>query len=246
MPQSSPADLLSPRQVEDLIVLASRCRISENMARGVGHLLSNVIQAMTVNAELGEETVEIGRNELEWMAGRVSIGHRILRRIGHPGEDLEDPVVISDVLTEVVEWERFQGGLAAADLDVHLEPGLPPAGIPGSELLHVLMELVTNAKQAAARESQARLWLAVEPGRPGMIRITVGDQGSGFDGPEPARYLDPFETTLGDQGRLGLGLAAVRILVTRRGGTIHLANGPSGALVSLEIPVWVPAPARRS
>ncbi|MDQ3699182.1 MAG: HAMP domain-containing histidine kinase [Gemmatimonadota bacterium] len=78
------------------------------------------------------------------------------------------------------------------------------------------------------------------------VSITVSDQGHGVPAHERERVFEPFTRLTGD-GRpkvpgAGIGLAVVRDLVQRLGGTVHIGDGPGGgAALIVALPATIRA-----
>ena len=74
-----------------------------------------------------------------------------------------------------------------------------------------------------------------------MIRISITDNGPGIPDSELDRVFEPFyrleKSRSRETGGTGLGLSIARTIIQAHGGTIKLANRPTGGLdVTLEIP----------
>jgi len=88
------------------------------------------------------------------------------------------------------------------------------------EIRQVLLNLVRNACEATGRGSQVIIRIE---GSADEVRVTVEDQGSGI-APEMLENLFQFgRSTKGERGN-GMGLWAVKKLVTRRGGTVTVES----------------------
>ncbi|MEU1755824.1 ATP-binding protein [Micromonospora matsumotoense] len=110
-------------------------------------------------------------------------------------------------------------------------------GVP-DELRRVLGNLVDNA----VRHARSRVVLAVEPAVDGAYHlVTVTDDGPGIPVADRDRVFRRFtrldEGRARDAGGAGLGLAIVRELVRRGGGTVDLADAAPGLLVRLRLPI---------
>ena len=130
---------------------------------------------------------------------------------------------------------------------ITVEDGLPDVAIAPSALTQILMNLVTNARDAMPGGGRVGIAARLEPGGlpagPGeppasCVAISVSDTGSGMDEATAARVFEPFFSTKGAPGRVGsgsgLGLASVAMLVRRASGTIRLSTSP-GAGTTFEV-----------
>lgn len=73
----------------------------------------------------------------------------------------------------------------------------------------------------------------------GNVNIEILNSGSGFTPEALQRGFERFYTTPAQERRRsgsGLGLAIARSLVEAHGGSIHLSNTPTGALVRVTLP----------
>ena len=114
------------------------------------------------------------------------------------------------------------------DLDELLEPIAADA-----ELLHrALSNLVLNAMEAMPEGGTLTLGTQRD-GR--LVRIDVGDTGSGLTPEECERLFTPYYT--GKQHGTGLGLAIVQSVVSDHGGTIGVRSEPGrGTAFAIELP----------
>ncbi|MFF8839935.1 ATP-binding protein [Streptomyces sp. NPDC015130] len=120
---------------------------------------------------------------------------------------------------------------AERGVSLRLSPGslLPDRLVDPRELVTVVGNLVDNALDAVAGTPGARIEVAFRTeGRTVVLRVT--DSGPGV--PEERRELIFTEGWSTKEppshGRRGLGLAFVRRLAERRGGTARVAGGPDG------------------
>ena len=84
-----------------------------------------------------------------------------------------------------------------------------------------------------------RITIEVQSGH-GLVEVTVGDDGEGFDPAEAERIFQrSYRADHGDARRFGLGLALVREVVSAHGGTVTAQGSPGhGACFVLRLPAW--------
>lgn len=107
-------------------------------------------------------------------------------------------------------------------------------------LVQIFGNLLNNAAKFTA--AGGRIQVHVEQA-PGGVGVTVRDNGRGIEEAQLTRIFEPFVQAEGEadrrRGGLGLGLAIVRDLVTRHGGTIsaHSSGRGNGSAFRVELPV---------
>jgi CheY-like chemotaxis protein len=132
-------------------------------------------------------------------------------------------------------------------LSVGNAEGVTVEGDP-DRLVQIFGNLLTNAAKFTPAGGSIRVEVALEPGR---VRVTVRDNGRGIERAELGRIFEPFVQAQRESnvlpGGLGLGLALVKSLVDRHGGTITAESDGRGrgAAFSVELPVVHSVEARR-
>ncbi|MDP2000265.1 MAG: HAMP domain-containing sensor histidine kinase [Rhodoferax sp.] len=166
---------------------------------------------------------EIERNiaELDQLIEEILLASRLDAREADMGT--VEPV---DLIGLVAEECAHCG----AELDVQLEsaPDTPDLQVQGvAKLLHrVVRNLLENARRHAAGE--ITVTLGKEQGR-AVIRVC--DRGPGVPAGLRERIFEPFYRLPGAterDGGVGLGLALVKSIAIRHGGTAHCENRPDG------------------
>ncbi len=124
------------------------------------------------------------------------------------------------------------------DVEVHIAPGLRAVGDP-SLVRNLLENLLGNAWKFSRDRRPARIEVGREPGGAFFVR----DNGAGF----PVEYADklfrPFQRlhSQEDFAGEGVGLASVRRIVERHGGTIRADSaGGEGATFAFTLPETAP------
>ncbi|PNS08068.1 CHASE domain-containing protein [Solilutibacter silvestris] len=137
-----------------------------------------------------------------------------ISRIGR-GELQRHPIDLSALAQDVVEE------LAATDpqrnFEVEIEPGLEVVGDPS--LVRTLMQnLIGNAWKFTQGRDPARIHFGRDQGS-----YFVEDNGVGFEPAYAGKLFQPFQRLHGESefAGHGIGLATVRRIVERHGGTIH-------------------------
>jgi signal transduction histidine kinase len=104
-----------------------------------------------------------------------------------------------------------------------------------SQLLHVFLQIISNAIDALEEAGGGGLKISLRPSDR-RLRIEFADSGSGIS--EPERVFEPFYTTKPVGKGTGLGLSTCYGILQQHGGEIFCGNRTnSGALFTVVIPV---------
>jgi PAS domain S-box-containing protein len=119
-----------------------------------------------------------------------------------------------------------------AELELSLDPGLPPVSLNETAMGEVLFNLLQNSVEAGAKH----IALHTRAGQ-ASTRLVVEDDGQGIAPEDMSHVFDPFFTTRPGRGGTGLGLSIGHGIVADHGGTIELESEPGhGTIVTIELP----------
>ena len=140
------------------------------------------------------------------------------------------PVDLPALLAESARGVRAAAEASGVKLEVR---PARPARFEGDPVLlrQVLVNLLTNAVQAASTGDTRRVTLSGEASASG-VSLRVRDSGPRLREEQRARLFEPFHTTRGAAG-LGLGLVISRSIVRAHGGSLRAVAPPAGDGLSL-------------
>ncbi|MEN4918396.1 ATP-binding protein [Achromobacter spanius] len=240
------------RQAQDALLLAqtelahaARVATLGELTASIAHEVNQPLMAVVTSGDAGMRWLRREQPDLHEvglaMERIVSEGRRaseIVKRIRAflskaPVQQAElDVATVVDEATRLVAHELTRERVA---LQVDIEPGLPSVTGDRIQLQQVLVNLMINASQAMAGQSQPRR-LSVSAARHdgGMVAVTVSDTGPGIAPADLERLFDPFFTTK-PQG-MGMGLPICRTTAQAHGGTLTVDNTPgAGAAFRLTL-----------
>jgi len=126
-------------------------------------------------------------------------------------------------------------------VDVDL-PAVPQALVVGNQIQQVLLNLLTNARQAIGEGGTVLVRLAHDA-ESGTVDLTVRDNGSGIEQEKLPRIFDRYYTTKdgpdeSGKGGTGLGLAACYDIIQAHGGRIRVESTVGkGTAFIIKLPV---------
>ncbi len=228
-------------QFDELLLRADQAQIVASLTLGLAHDLRGPLQTLTLFVDPHADLLGGAEGSRLRLAASGSV-QQLAETIGRfsqiyaPAEAEPAPVLLDDLLASVVDLQRFQRGLSPMETQLELAGGLPPVRGIEPLLRHLLLALVSNARQALlGREDPGLLLTASSEGT--MVRIAVEDRGPGMSDREREQAFQPFYTTW--PGHLGIGLTVAQGLARRHAGTLTLEAGTAGGTRAvLRLPAW--------
>jgi two-component system sensor kinase FixL len=164
----------------------------------------------------------------------------IRRGVGHAGDVIErmrgllkhrrmelQPIEVESLVLDVSALVRPDAVARDVELQLRLEPRLPPATGDRVHLSQVLINLVINAMDALADSTAIRSVIIEALSTPeGLIKVAVIDSGSGVPEETIPRVFEPFFTT--KSTGMGMGLSISRTIIEAHGGRIWVENNVAG------------------
>ena len=221
--------------------LSALGRLSAGIAHEVNNpigIISSRIEIMLLDAE-GQPlpgTVTDDLKVLHRHAQRVArIAHGLLF-FARESSAARGPVDLNQVVEETLLLMEKDLGKSGITIRRTLTPNLEPIHGDENALQQVVMNLLTNARDALGSGGEISLETSLVPGRPGMARLTVHDTGPGISPEVLSRIFDPFYTTKSEG--TGLGLSISYGIVRDHKGTIDVESLPGqGATFVLTFPI---------
>ncbi len=205
------------------------------IAAGIGHDLRNPLGVMQSSLYLVRKRIEDdprAQRHLDKIEDQIRTCDEIINNLleltrSTPTRRL--PVDIKSIFQKALDAAAcpphiFYHVSVADNIDCWGDAGL---------LKQALINVITNAVQAYPKPG-GRLWLSARTEPQGTV-IEVTDDGPGFDREALQSVFEPLVTTR--SSGTGLGLALVKGITERHGGTVTAQNRPEGgAVVRMTIP----------
>jgi PAS domain S-box-containing protein len=240
-------------QLESQLRQQQRLESLGTLASGVAHEINNPIQGILNYAELlghsreRPELVDEFAAEITTEAERVATIVRSLlafsRREATPERE---PTAIAAVLDGTMSLIHSTLRNHQVELEVELEDDLPLVMCHSQQIQQIVMNLVTNARDAIVEHwpedsPERRIWIRAqvhEDGERRLVRLSVIDRGGGIPEHVRAHIFDPFFTTKGRDQGTGLGLSVSHGIAQDHGGELWLETELGvGTRFHLDLPV---------
>jgi signal transduction histidine kinase len=146
------------------------------------------------------------------------------------------PVEVRPLLEHALQLSRIN---RLQNIRVELEEGdtCPPVLADSSQLLHVFLQLISNAMDALEEVGGGELTISIRPCEP-QVCIQFSDSGPGI--PHPQRAFEPFFTTKPVGKGTGLGLSTCYGIIRQHEGDITCGNRlEGGAYFTIFLPAAV-------
>jgi len=192
----------------------------------IGHELRNPLSVMETSLYIlrGKVPDEEGtRRHLDRIGDQLRAANGIITNlldIIRERPVAQQPVTLAAVLEEAAGAVTLPAEVALERADLEALPSIRGDAL---QLRQVFVNLLENAVQAAS--PAGRIWVRGSSG-PGAVRVAVEDSGPGVDEAVRARLFEPLISTR--EHGVGLGLALVKRIVERHGGSVVYQRGAAG------------------
>ncbi len=212
--------------------LAEKSRVEAlgQVAAGVAHDFNNMLTVMQGNVDVVRggkaRGAELGES-LHAMDQAILQASRLTARLltfGRPSALQSDSIDLRQVVGSTLAL--LEKGLPeGVKLEFDSGDGSYTTGLDRALLEQIVMNLVTNARDALNGRGTIRVALKPSEKEPGVV-LRVADDGLGMDESVLEQAFVPFFTTKGAGRGTGLGLATVKSAVDQLGGRIGVESRP--------------------
>lgn len=149
-----------------------------------------------------------------------------LKRFARVDSGTREKFQVGTVIAEALEL--CQGSVKhRAVVETSIPEGIPDILGDARQIEQVVVNLVTNAVDAACGRAEARVSVRVHFSD-GVVCTEIADNGPGIPLEVMDRLFDPFFTTKEEGKGTGLGLSISKGIMDEHGGTLTVRNDPAG------------------
>lgn len=174
----------------------------------------------------------------------AKITHSVLGMAKNRSGDFA-PVDLAQLFDETMvllsrEMQQFR-----VQVEIQSEPNLPKVHAIGNQIQQVILNLLTNARQAMDKGGQITIKLFQSP-QENFVGVSIRDFGCGMPPEVLHRIFEPYFTTksgpdASGKGGTGLGLSACKEVIEQHQGRIRVDSSVGkGTMFTLYLPISTP------
>lgn len=240
------------KQAEAQLIQSSKLASLGTLASGVAHELNQPLAIIRAIAQQNLETLDsiptpqlaqVLREDLQIIhrqTVRMSQIIQHLRAFSRKPREAFEPVNLSEVAQNALILLREQLRQRGITLIENYAPDLPPVMGEPNSLEQIVINLLTNARDALENCPDGQITIETgtyDDGKRVYAELRVRDNGAGVPPDIQAQIFDPFFTTKDPNKGTGLGLAISLEIAQKHHGTLLLGDTTDGAEFILRIPV---------
>jgi len=245
-------DITETRELEQKLMQSQKMESIGTLAGGIAHEINNPVNGIMNYAQLiidrsreGSPAVELAE-EIIRETTRVAGIVRNLLTFARNEKQSHSPAHLSDIVGSVLTLIQTVMRHDQIDLKIDIPEDLPTVKCRTQQIQQVLMNLMTNARDALnekypdySPEKQLRLAAGlIKKEGVTYVRTTVEDFGVGIGPDIRNRIFDPFFTTKPKETGTGLGLSIAYGIVKDHGGDISVETEPGQyTRIHMDLPV---------
>jgi len=217
------------------------------LAAGVAHELNQPLmvirgyaQELQADRRLADEETREDLRRIEAQTTRMGAIINHLRDFSRQSKGKRQGTDLSQVVTQALTFLGQQLKTRNVEVVRELDPVLPAVWADPLQIEQVLLNLVTNARDAMEKAGKGTITIRTEVAGDGRIALSVTDTGIGIPPDLQARIFDPFFTTKEIGKGTGLGLSICHGIMEEHGGEIRLESPVAdgrGARFTLLLPI---------
>ena len=143
--------------------------------------------------------------------------------------------IVEQVVASSVPVRTPSSDGATVELDLFVDPSIPPICVDRVQIEQVLLNLTRNGVEAMLESASAVRKLTLRTSHDAEhVYVTVADTGPGISADNYRRLFEPYFTT--KSGGMGLGLSISRSIVEDHNGRLDVETSPRGTTFRFSLP----------
>lgn len=224
-------------EAQDQLIRAERLAVVGELSGAVAHAMRNPLAAIKMAADFGGMEFEAhpaGENfrDISSEAGRLEKRIRDLLDFSRPFEPHPERTDLRALVARAIEVSRGKAAQRGVELSLAPNGAATWVDVDAALFEQVVVELVANAIDASPDGARVDVRTGSDESR---AWLSVKDRGPGIPEEKRPRIFDLFFTT--KKTGTGFGLATVRKIVDRHGGSVELETGNGdGTCFTVRVP----------
>jgi PAS domain S-box-containing protein len=249
--------LSEQRALEHQVLQSSKIEAIGTLAGGIAHDFNNILMAILGYGQMAledtspESSVHGDLQQILLAGRRASELTKQILLFSRQGNDELSPYKLQGVVKEVVKLLRStMPSTIEIVTDINLK--CRPATLDPTQIHQVLMNILTNAKQAIGashgkievilREIDWNASMLSVDGKPmpkgKYLELSIKDSGKGMSAEILSRMFEPFFTTKAKGEGTGMGMAVCHGIISKHNGSITVDSSPGkGSKFNIYLPV---------
>ncbi len=231
-------DLSAGKKAEEEMLNIKKLEAVGILAGGIAHDFNNLLTAIIGNISFAKMFVAQEDRIFERLAAAEKAAVQAkdltyqLMVFARGGEAVRRTVYIGGLIRDSADFATSGSNIRC---DVSIPEGLSPVEVDTSQMRQVILNLVTNAREAMpgggtveirAEEAALRAGELLQMKEGAYVKISVKDHGAGIPAEYMGRIFDPYFTTkeMGTHKGTGFGLAVCHAIIRNHGGLITVES----------------------
>ena len=230
------------RKLEEQFFQTQKEESIGRLAGGIAHDLNNLLSPILGYSEMLIDDADQNETRQKRIIQIYEAGERARKMVKQlltfsRKQDLEFQLVdLNTIITNFVPLLR-RTIKENINLEMDLNPSLPPVNVDTGKIEQILMNLVVNSQDSMPRGGVLKIRTNRDcSSRPPLVSLSVTDTGCGISREDLEKIFEPFFSTKGNKGT-GLGLANVQRIIKQHKGEVEVSSTlNSGTVVTISLP----------
>ncbi|MCB9357000.1 MAG: PAS domain S-box protein [Calditrichaeota bacterium] len=220
-------DISETRDIVQRLAATDRLAIAGKLASGVAHEVNNPLQAISAHISALQNRLNKDERSLESLGivadsvDRIRIIMRGLLDLQRAEASVSSETSLNEVVNKTVALLQPLCRQAEIEIDLKLDPELPPVSAAASELEQVLINIVKNAIEAIGQAGRIEISTSINNDK---ANVVITDNGPGIARENLSKIFDPFVSFKEKGGGTGLGLYISKQIISQHGGVLQVES----------------------
>jgi len=238
-------DVTRTKELEFLLRTEDKMASLGRVASGIAHEIRNPLSGINIYLSNLEKIIDRSQdkkkakgiiNEVLSASNRIESVIRRVIDFSKPSEPKLIQININQPIERAINFSSVTLRKTGITLNASLSEGLPFCNADPQLIEQVILNLITNAKEAMKKSINKKVINVVSKVLNDNITVTISDTGPGVPIFIRKKIFDPFYTT--KEGNTGIGLSLCYRIIADHGGLLTVNDGKEGgAEFKIELPL---------